>query len=307
MKRIKESLLKEVSAQCSDNNDDDNDLKKFITNYFNMFDSGFVEKSIQCSMCNEITKEQSSFEELLLYFDQIHHDQNSKKNSCDLGEMLKSYSTGFNSNLERECQACMQRTRTVEKNRIASYPEILVIVLCRSITNEGRIMSSVNFPVENFQPSEYLNDGNDDTTYDLIASVNHHAKPNGGGHYYAICRQNILGRWYKYDDKNVEAANFTKGKGIRTVKIEHQRAATILFYIKRSKSTSSVSILSDKDEDEQSSHENSFKSRFSDNGNDDESINSNAEDDVGIGDVRDNSAQARIEEVSIPVISAPIE
>ena len=37
------------------------------------------------------------------------------------------------------------------------------------------------------------------------------------------------------------------------------------------------------------------------------SINSNAEDDVGIGDVRDNSAQARIEEVSIPVISAPIE
>jgi hypothetical protein len=116
-----------------------------------------------------------------------------------------------------------------------------------------------------------------------------------------------LGLWYKYDDKNVEAANFTKGKSIRTVKIEHQRAATILFYIKRSKSTSSVSILSDTDEDEQSLHENSFQSRSSDNGNDNESINSNAEDDVGIGDVRDNSAQARIEEVSIPVISAPIQ
>ncbi len=77
--------------------------------------------------------------------------------------------------------------------------------------------------------------------------------------------------------------------------------------LKRSKSTSSVSILSNKYEDEQCSHENSFNSRFSDNGNDNESINSNAEDDVGIGDVRDNSAQARIEEVSIPVISAPIE
>ncbi len=105
----------------------------------------------------------------------------------------------------------------------------------------------------------------------------------------------------------MEAANFTKGKGIRTVKIEHQRAATILFYIKRSKSTSSVSILSDNEKDEQSLHENSFQSRMSDNGNDDESINSNAEDDVGISDVRNNSAQARIEEVSIPVISAPIE
>ncbi len=68
-----------------------------------------------------------------------------------------------------------------------------------------------------------------------------------------------------------------------------------------------MSILSDKDEDEQSLHENSLKSRFSDNGNDNESINSNAEDDDGIGDVRDNSAHATIEEVSIPVISAPIE
>ena len=168
-------------------------------------------------------------------------------------------------------------------------------------------MSSVNFPVENFQPSEYLNDRNDDTTYDLIASVNHQAQPNGGGHYYAICRQNILGRWYKYDDENVEAVMLTRAKGIPTVLKTHQRAATILFYKKRSKSTSLVSILSDKDEDEQSLHENSIKSRFSDNGNDDESINSNAKDDVGIGDVRNNSAQARIEEVSIPVISAPIE
>ncbi len=115
MKRIKGYLLEEVSAQRSDNNDDNNNLKKFITNYLNMFDSGFVEKSIQCSMCNEIAKEQSSFEELLLYFDQIHYDQNSKMNSCNLGDMLQSYSTDFDSNLERECQACMQRTWTVEK------------------------------------------------------------------------------------------------------------------------------------------------------------------------------------------------
>ena len=35
--------------------------------------------------------------------------------------------------------------------------------------------------------------------------------------------------------------------------------------------------MSDTDEDEQSLHENSFQSRFSDNGNEDESINSNAE------------------------------
>ena len=166
MKRFKESLLDEVWAQCCNNNDDDDDLKTSITNYFDMFDSGLVEKSIQCSVCNGIDKEQTPFEELLLYFDQIHHDQNSNKNSCNLGDMLQSYSTGFNSNLEGECQACMQRTQTVEKNCIVRYPEILCIVLCRSITNERRILLSVNFLLENFQPSMYLgmNDENDDTT-----------------------------------------------------------------------------------------------------------------------------------------------
>ena len=115
MKRFKDSLLDEVRAQRCNNNDDNNDLKTSITNYFDMFESGLVEKSIQCSMCNGIAKEQTRFEELLLYFDQIHHDRNSKNNSCYLGDMLKSYSTGFKSNLERECQACMQRTQTVEK------------------------------------------------------------------------------------------------------------------------------------------------------------------------------------------------
>ena len=110
MKRFKGSLLEEVRSQRCDENDDDNDLITSIKNYFHMFDSGLVEKSIQCSMCNGIAKEQTPFEELLLYFDQIHHDQNSKNNSCYLGDMLKSYSTEYNSNLEHECQACKQRT-----------------------------------------------------------------------------------------------------------------------------------------------------------------------------------------------------
>ena len=115
MKRFKDSLLDEVRAQRCNNNNDDDDLKTSITNYFDMFDSGLVEKSIQCSMCNGIAKEQTPFEELLLYFDQIHRDRNSKNNSCYLGDMLKSYSTDFDSNFERECQACKQRMQTVEK------------------------------------------------------------------------------------------------------------------------------------------------------------------------------------------------
>ncbi len=118
MKLFKGSLLEEVRAQRCNENDDDDDLITSIKNYFNMFNSGVVEKSIQCSVCNGIDKEQTPFEELLLYFDNMHHDENSKSNSCDLGDVLKSYSTEYNSNLERECQACKQRTQTVEQNCI---------------------------------------------------------------------------------------------------------------------------------------------------------------------------------------------
>jgi hypothetical protein len=97
---------------------------------------------------------------------------------------------------------------------------------------EGKILLSVDFPVENFKPNEHLgiNEATDDTTYDLVASVNHHTQPNIGGHYTAICQQHELGRWYRYDDDQVNMANFIKMcHRVPTVKMKYQRAATILF------------------------------------------------------------------------------
>ena len=70
-------------------------------------------------------------------------------------------------------------------------------------------------------------------------------------------------------------ADFTKRNKVRTVKIGYQRAATILFYIRRSKPPSSIemSILSNNDEDEESTHENSLQSRYSQDGKDNDNIN----------------------------------
>jgi hypothetical protein len=100
-------------------------------------------------------------------------------------------------------------------------------------------------------------------------------------------------------------ANFIKMcRGVPTVKMKYQRAATILFYIKRSKPTTSsdTSNLSEIDEIDHSmnSHENSDRSRSSDNAKDD---NNNAQNNVVICDVGCNSDRTRIEEVSIPVES----
>ncbi len=97
-------------------------------------------------------------------------------------------------------------------------------------------------------------------------------------------------------------ANFIKMcRGI-PVKMKYQRAATILFYIKRSKPTSlsDTSNFSKIDEIDHSMnlHENSDRSRSSDNAKDN---NNNAQNDVVICDVGCNSDRTRIEEVSIPV------
>jgi hypothetical protein len=91
MKKLKGSLLAEVKAQCCKDKDYDNDLiKSSFTNYLDIFDSGLTEKSIQCSVCKKITTKETPFEELILCFDQSHHDDNNKNKSCTLGELLIS-------------------------------------------------------------------------------------------------------------------------------------------------------------------------------------------------------------------------
>ena len=98
----------------------------------------------------------------------------------------------------------------------------------------GKTLSSVDFPVENFNPNEFLGVGGgaEDTTYDLVASVNHHMKQTSICHWTAICKQDISGIWYKYNDNEVKPVTFIKKMhGVKTVKKPYQIAATILFYV----------------------------------------------------------------------------
>jgi hypothetical protein len=103
---------------------------------------------------------------------------------------------------------------------------------------EGKILSSVDFPVENFIPNEILgiNDGAEDARYDLVASVNHHMKQNSSGHWTAICKEKVSGNWYEYNVDLVQPVSFInkRSRGVMTVKKPYQRLAAILFYVKNS-------------------------------------------------------------------------
>ncbi len=328
MKCIKQSLLEEVTPHRSDDEDNKNDYITSITNFLRMFDSGVVEKSIRCCVCEQIVISMESFEELLLTFDEIHHDKKGTRQSCSLGDMLDFYSRDYNTIVERECQACKQRRKMTQQNRIVTYPQILYIHLSCSTLDNCKIQSSVDFPVENFQPDEYFgtnDEQDDDTTYDLIASVNHEDKPKSPGHYTAVCRQSISGKWYQYDGQFVEVAHFTqRNKRDGTVRVLYQRLATILFYCKRSKqpSLADVSMLSsneydDKNHSEFSDNEDNDEGNYNDGnnsnvdnevnhgkGNNDKGNNFNVDNEVEFMGTVSNSDQTRIEEVSISVISA---
>ncbi len=112
MKKLKGSLLAEVKAQCFKDKDYNDDLiKSSITNYLDMFDSDLTEKSIQCSVCKKITTKETPFEELILCFDQSHHDDNNKNKSCTLGELLISNFTPNNTTLSANVKHAMRRRK----------------------------------------------------------------------------------------------------------------------------------------------------------------------------------------------------
>jgi hypothetical protein len=58
---LRRSLLVEVKTQCGKDEDYDNNLIKSITKYWDMFNSGLTEESIQCSVCQKCNQTTDSF------------------------------------------------------------------------------------------------------------------------------------------------------------------------------------------------------------------------------------------------------
>jgi hypothetical protein len=77
---------------------------------------------------------------------------------------------------------------------VRCYPRVLCIALSRGSYLENKhskIQTAVDFPFENFKPNEHsqIQDDADDTTYNLVATINHRAHAHNRGHYTAICKK----------------------------------------------------------------------------------------------------------------------
>lgn len=105
------------------------------------------------------------------------------------------------------CNRCKDHKQASKKFDIWKLPPILVVHLKRfsyhSKYSKDKIPTLVEFPLENFDLSEYVSDDEGKKpVYDLIAVSNHYGGM-GGGHYTAYALHRNDKKWYQYDDKIV--------------------------------------------------------------------------------------------------------
>jgi hypothetical protein len=93
MKILKESLLAEVEHEVEANNDYHSRLKEAMNFYWDMFSNGSTDYITRCHQCGTPSTMKQPFSELIMYFPASHHTNNNKRNTCTLGDLLKSYNT----------------------------------------------------------------------------------------------------------------------------------------------------------------------------------------------------------------------
>jgi ubiquitin carboxyl-terminal hydrolase 4/11/15 len=157
-------------------------------------------------------------------------NKESKKSTLSLDDCLRSYA-------EEEqlaatdtwyCGECKLHVQAFKKFSISRVPKILVVHLkrfsYRGQSNRERIDDLVNFPINDFDVSEFVEDKSANNVYDLFAISNHYGSL-GGGHYTAFVRgRDDTTQWYRCDDSNVSRCD------VSSICTE---AAYVLFYVRK--------------------------------------------------------------------------
>ena len=106
----------------------------------------------------------------------------------------------------------LQDTNTKEKEKATkqivfwNLPNILIVTLKRFNNNNEKNDEMIDFPLENFDLSQYVVGYNKDSyKYDLFGICNHSGGVSGG-HYTSFVK-NANGSWYHFNDTSVNKLN----------------------------------------------------------------------------------------------------
>ncbi len=102
----------------------------------------------------------------------------------------------------RTCQKCQENTTVIKSSKISKAPNVLIFHLQRFSSFTGKLSFLLEFPIENLDISEYVeNKGH--FVYDLYAVCNHMGASHKSGHYYTYAKNKLNRQWYCFNDSEV--------------------------------------------------------------------------------------------------------
>jgi ubiquitin C-terminal hydrolase len=124
------------------------------------------------------------------------------------------------------CNKCKQYSDSINRNKIFSFSNILIMILNRGKNNIYKV--TLNFP-EKIDLTKYVLDAQDKYIYNLYGVITHLGESGESGHFVASCKSPVDNKWYRYNDSIVYLINdFNK-------EVEKFGTPYILFYQRDSK------------------------------------------------------------------------
>lgn len=152
------------------------------------------------------------------------------------------------------CSQCKEHQNALKKMEIYRTPEFLMIHFKRfshtrnSMFGSRKINMQIDFPINTLDLTQYLasedsespggaaapksaNPSQKRLVYDLYAVSNHYGSLNGG-HYTAFCYNNLMNKWFEFDDSSVHRVSPKETPQELKSEIV-TKAAYVLFYRRR--------------------------------------------------------------------------
>ena len=148
----------------------------------------------QCPSCNKTTDNHEPISIITLT---IMREFNSFYDCID--EYVKKISLDDDNKFK--CEKCNEYVNIDKKTHFWDLPPILIFLIKKYDVN-GVFDNSIQYPMKLDMNNYCLNYKENTMDYELRGLIIHTGSL-GGGHYTAICKNNIDNKWHKYDDANV--------------------------------------------------------------------------------------------------------
>lgn len=157
--------------------------------------SGQIKVSYTCSECRSESFKFEVFSSLSLKM---------PKGNSTLQFLIKEYTKNEHIELNWFCTTCKTQVSVSKKFSLWKLPPILIFHFRRFQIDRNKLTNRIDCPIKDLDFSDILPSPQKiKPKFDLYATINHDGDLNEG-HYYAIAKNKLDQKWYKFDDEIVD-------------------------------------------------------------------------------------------------------